>query len=172
MKMSKLLGFSLIGAVALSSLACHKHSYTVGAGGNTEGEAAYSKWESHWFFGVIGESEVDIAKVCPSGNATIKDSQSFLNGLVAGFVGIVWSPTTVTIYCDGGSTGTSDEGSATREVEIQLSASQVRRLAHDVRTMEWAESVSPSMAGKLASALSAEAKADTQIAESEGRLSF
>jgi hypothetical protein len=172
MKFNKYLGVSLIGAVALMSLACHKHTFTVGAGGNTEGEAAYDKWESHWFFGIIGDSEVDVAKICPSGNATIKDQQSFLNGLVAAFVGIVWSPTTVTVHCDSGKAEAPGAESAGRDVQIHLSANDVRRIAHDTRTMAWAERVSPRAAGELASALAAEARGDTQIAQTEEPLSF
>jgi hypothetical protein len=167
MKFKKLLGVSLIGAVALTSLACHKHTFTVGAGGNTEGEAAYDKWESHWFFGIIGDAEVDVAKVCPSGNATIKDQRSFLNGLVAAFVGIVWSPTTVTIHCDSGKAEAPGAESAGRDVQIHLSANEVERIAHDVRTMAWAERVSPQAARELASALAIETRGET-----EGRASF
>src|SRR5690606_13293345 len=87
MKFNKMFGMLLVATTALGTVACHKHSYTVGAGGNTEGEAAYKKWESHWFFGMIGESQVKVSEVCPSGNATIKDSRSFLNGLVSAFTG-------------------------------------------------------------------------------------
>ncbi len=77
--MNRFAKFGMTCALALAFTGCYKHSYTVGAGGNTEGEAKYDSWESHWFFGIIGESDIDIKTVCPSGNATIKDKISFLN---------------------------------------------------------------------------------------------
>ena len=62
----------------------------------------YSKWHSHWLFAIIGEDNVDVLKVCPSGNATVRNDVSFLNGLVGVIIGIIYYPTTVEVFCDGG----------------------------------------------------------------------
>ena len=199
MKLKQLVGITLIAGAAIASTACHKHTMVVGAGGDTEADAAYNKWESHWFFGTIGTSKLDLQEVCPSGNATIKDKQSFLNGLVAGFVGIVWSPSTVTVYCGAGEAPVADETpateemeeespedemmeedsmegeeGATNEVQIHLSAADMRRIAHDPRTLTWAKSVSSERAGALQAALRAEAGVDKnqQVAASERGASF
>lgn len=173
MKFNKMFGMLLVATTALGTVACHKHSYTVGTGGNTEGEAAYQEWESHWFFGMIGESEVKVNEVCPSGNATIKDSRSFLNGLVSTFTGIVWSPSMVTVYCDGSGGGAKKgDESASKEVTLYLSASEVERIVHDPRTMAWAEHVDPESARKLGQVLARESAAETQVAGNESTLSF
>src|SRR5688500_1733996 len=117
-RMKTVLGLSL-GILLVAG--CYKHSYTVGSGGNTEAEPKYSKWESHWCLGIIGESHVDIKEVCPSGNATVKDKISFLNGLVGSLIGIIWYPSTVEVYCGEGG------GSA----KIELSPEQMRKIALD-----------------------------------------
>ena len=55
--------------------------------------------------------------LCPSGNATIHDELSFLNGLVGVLTAGIFTPTTVKIRCDSG-----------RSAEIDLSAEQVRAI--------------------------------------------
>jgi hypothetical protein len=162
MKTKQTARLTLIAGAALVATACFKHSVVVGAGGDTESEPAYKKWESHWFYGIIGEPEVNVSEICPSGNATIKNEQSFLNGLIGGAIGVVWHPTTVTVYCGaadapaaaGGAEEKEDSEAAVGEVQIRLSAEEVRRIASDPRTLAWAESVSPSQAAALKAALS------------------
>jgi hypothetical protein len=136
----------MLGALfVLSSLAfvgCYKHSYNVGSGGNLNSEPKYSHWESHWFFGLIGESNVDVRHLCPSGNATLKDEHTFLNSLVGAFTGIVWYPTTVEVYCgEGGKAAT-----------LRLTPEEVRRIALSPETLEWARHVSQVKAAELAKA--------------------
>ncbi len=55
-----------------------------------------------------------MSEVCPSGNATIHDEQTFLNGLVAVLTSGIYTPTKVTIRC---STGQS--------AQLQLSRKEV-----------------------------------------------
>lgn len=149
--MKKTLGL----ACTLLALAagCYKHSYTVGSGGNLNAEPKYSSWESHWFFGIIGESEVDVKKVCPSGNATIKDKQSFLNGLVAAFIGIVWAPTTVEVYCAEGKTAA-----------VTVTPEQMRSMALDPQALGWAKEVSSVKAAELEQAVEAYRKSHKNVA--------
>jgi len=82
----------------VATVGCFKHTYQVGAGA-PNGEVVYDNWHSHWAFGIVGDETVDISEVCPSGNATIHDEVSFVNGLIAAFIGFVWSPTSVTVTC-------------------------------------------------------------------------
>jgi hypothetical protein len=134
----------------------------VGSGGNLNADAKYSSWESHWFFGMIGESSVDIKQVCPSGNATIKDRISFLNGLIGTFTGLVWHPSTVEVYCgsDGAAAPAAaapaaDEKPAAAEAtsKLELTPDQMRRIALDPRTMQWANTVSRMKAAELQAAI-------------------
>lgn len=161
----KTLGTGLAIAAALTIAGCYKHSYKVGSGGNLEADAKYSSWESHWFFGIIGESDVDVQKVCPSGNATLKDRVSFLNGLVGSIIGIVWYPSTVEVYC--GAEGAAAPAAAAAPPadaaekpaepaatsKLELTPEQMRRIALDPRTLQWARLVSPTQAAELQAAV-------------------
>ena len=81
---------------ALLATGCMKHTYDVGAGA-PRGKVVYDNWESHWLFGIIGETQLDIKEICPSGNATIHDETDFLTGLVGALIGIIYRPSKVTI---------------------------------------------------------------------------
>lgn len=161
--MNNVTRLGLACVLALAFTGCYKHSYTVGAGGNVDADPAYDEWESHWFFGIIGETEVDVKTVCPSGNATIKDKHTFLNGLVGALIGIVWAPTTVEVYCDGAGAApaaaeTTPEAAPASEGEspvatITLSPEQMRRIALKPETLDWARHVSSRKAAELETAI-------------------
>ncbi len=80
---------------------CFEHTYTVGAGAPA-GPVVYGEWQNHWLGGLIGERTQEVSEVCPSGNATIHDEQTFLNGLVAVLTSGIYTPTKVTIRCSTG----------------------------------------------------------------------
>jgi len=86
----------------LATAGCMKHSYTVGSGAPPGSPPVYSRWHNHFIFGIIGEDNVDVTAVCPSGNATVKEGISFINGLIGLLIGIIYYPTTVVVYCAGG----------------------------------------------------------------------
>lgn len=93
---------AVIISLALLCGACMHHSYTVG-GGAPNGRVVYERWHAHWLFGIIGEDNVDVNAVCPSGNATVRNDITFVNGLIGALVGVIYYPTTVVVYCaDGG----------------------------------------------------------------------
>jgi Bor protein len=127
--MKRLTVALITGVLALTSAGCFKHTYSTGTGGDTAAEPKYSEWHTHWLGGTIGEGNASVSEVCPSGNATIKDEVSFVNGLVGGITLGIYYPTTVEIYC----------GSKTAKVD--LSAEDVRAIANDPRTRLWLEDV-------------------------------
>ncbi|TPV95770.1 MAG: hypothetical protein B7733_08085 [Myxococcales bacterium FL481] len=128
-------------AAALVFGGCMKHTYVVGSGAPTDGEPTRSnKWNAHWAFGIVGEPTTNLAEVCPSGNATIKEKISFVNGLIGALVGVVYKPTTVEVWCEGGS------------AELELSVEQLRIAAHRPEAMELARSESRELAIRLAQA--------------------
>ncbi len=131
----------LVATAAVLAAGCYHHSFTVGTGGNTDGDAKYSHWQSHWFYGIFGEEDVKVKEVCPSGNATIKDYHSFLNGLVGAFIGVIWYPTTVEIYCDGGKSAT-----------LTLSPEAMRAFGRSAPVVESARSFDPDLAEELVAA--------------------
>ena len=95
---------------------CYEHTYTVGAGAPA-GTLVYDHWQNPWLGGLIGEIDVEVGEVCPSGNATIHNEQSFLNGLVTALTVGIYTPTEVKIRCD---TGQQDD--------LALSAEEVGRI--------------------------------------------
>jgi hypothetical protein len=134
-----LVGLVLV--VLIGAAGCHRHSFIVGSGGNLNAVPAYSHWHAHWLLGLIGEETVDVKSVCPSGNATVKDHMSFLNGLVAVLIGIVYSPTEVEVYCDG------------KVAKLMLTPDQMRKLAVRPELREWMRSEEPELAAKLERAI-------------------
>jgi len=113
---------ALITMVGLFSTGCFTHSYNVGRGA-PNGEVVYKKWHHHWLFALISpKTDLDIKQFCPSGDATIVDKHTFINQLLGAFGSFIWSPTTVTIRCAGGTTG---------EVEVEIDEEVARRIVTD-----------------------------------------
>ena len=128
------LVFVLITICLFLLAGCYTHVYNVG-GGAENGKEVYSKWRSHWLFGIIDTNkEMDINQYCPSGKATVIDEHTFLNGLVGFFIGIVYSPTTVTILCDNGA-----------KTEIELNEEQMNALVSDPEFLDYVEDVDPEL---------------------------
>ena len=100
--MRKVRMVTMLGLVAATA-ACYEHTFHVGSGAPA-GPIVYQEWHNHWLGGLIGERQIDVTRECPSGNATIHDEQTFLNGLVEVLTTGIYAPTTVTIRCaEGGS---------------------------------------------------------------------
>ena len=123
--------------LVIATTGCHQHTYTVGQGAPT-GPVVYEERQNHWLAGLIGDKTLDVPRICPSGNATIHDEQSFLNGLVATLTWGIYSPTTVKIRCDSGDSAA-----------VVLSESQVIAILTSPAFLERVETVMP---GRLAEA--------------------
>jgi hypothetical protein len=132
--------FLAAAAIGLAATGCFKHSYTTGSGGDTSRDAQYSKWHSHWLFGIIGEEDVNVRQVCTSGNATVKDEVSFVNGVIGALVGAIYYPTSVDVYCDGSS----------RAAQLTLSPDQLKRIAHNPELVDFTRTLSEQKARDLA----------------------
>jgi hypothetical protein len=133
-------------AVALVFAAgCWKHTYTVGNGGDINRNPKYSQWHGHYLWGLIGEENVDVKSICPSGNATIKEEHTFVNLLVSAVAlgGLIYSPTTVEIFCEGGT------------ASLVLPAETLQKIARNPRLMDYLEATNPEKAAELARALEA-----------------
>lgn len=137
--------------VGLSASGCFRHSYTVGSGGNTQATPRYSKWHSHHIYGLIGEDTVDVKSVCPSGNATVKDSQSFVNALIGALIGLFWYPTTVEVYCDEG--GAVSDASSAKTLQLTLSPEQLRAIAAEPKVLAAVSALDAQKGEELARAL-------------------
>lgn len=93
---------AIVGLIFVAT-GCYEHTFTVGLGAPT-GPVVYQEWQNHWLGGLIGERNMELRELCPSGNATIHDEQSFLNGLVQVLTAGIYAPSTVKIQCRSGST--------------------------------------------------------------------
>ena len=118
--------------LAFAAGGCLEHTYTVGTGAPV-GPKVYEEWHSHWLGGLIGERTMDIDEYCPSGNATIENEQSFLNGLVAALTSGIYMPTTVTIRCDDG-----------RNADVELDEGEVMTILHAPEFLGRVEEMAPS----------------------------
>jgi len=98
MRTTGLAGLTIL---TIATTGCYEHTFAVGQGAPV-GPVVYDEWHNHWLLGLIGERTIQVEQHCPSGNATIHDEQSFLNGLVSVLTSGIYSPTTVTIRCEGG----------------------------------------------------------------------
>jgi len=118
---------SLLLAIALLATGCFQHTFTIGTGA-ANGELVYKAWHHHWLFGLIRpeyQEDVLVNKLCASGNATIHKETTFLNGLIDVLIGVIYSPTTVTITCADGS-----------KTSIELEEQEVSDIVTDPLFME------------------------------------
>jgi hypothetical protein len=147
--MKKLSPILMIAALALPLTGCMQHTYV--AGGSVIGEEiVYKHWHHHWLFGLIRpklQEEVDIDKLCPSGDFVIHQEVSFANGIVDILTAFIYSPTTVTVRC---------ASSATEEMAtLELTEKEVVEIASDPRFHRVVEHLAPERLEELEEALAA-----------------
>ena len=129
--MIRLQRVALALGLVVATTGCFRHTYQVGQGA-AAGPIVYEEWQTKWIAGLIGETNLDVDQLCPSGNATVHDEQTFLNGPLGVLTGGIFTPTTVRVRC-------SDGGSAA----IDLSAEQVRTILTSRVFLENVETVMP-----------------------------
>ena len=138
MKQSPIVVLALSACLLVAG--CFQHTYTLGTGA-PEGEIVYKHWHHHWLFGLIRpdlQKNLEVEEHCPSGNATIHQEVSFVNGLIDVLIGFVYSPTTVTIQCDDG-----------QQAELELSGDEVAELVEDPLFLEVVAEVAPQRLGEI-----------------------
>lgn len=124
----------IICGLALGSSACLKHTYSLGSGA-PDGEIVYKHWHHHWLFGLIRpdlQKQLDLSELCPSGDLTVHQEMSFVNGLVDVLTWFIYTPTTVTIQCEQGEL-----------TEVELSAETVARITRDARFLDYVADLAP-----------------------------
>ena len=135
-KMGQWTGFRAVctlGAV-VALAGCYEHTVTVGAGA-PNGRIVYDEWKHHWIGGLIDPNqELELRDVCPSGNATIHNEMSFLNGLVNALTAGIYAPTTLTVRCATG-----------RNAEFGLDAEDVAEIVSDPGFLEWVGASAPQL---------------------------
>ncbi len=72
------------------------------------GGARYEEKGHFFLWGLVGEKEVDLRKLCPAGPSRWQNQQTFVDGLV-GFVTLgIYIPRTVNVECTAARAGAGD----------------------------------------------------------------
>ena len=144
-KMGRWWGGTLVSVALLITLAgCYEHTYTAGTGA-PRGRVVYESWRHHWLGGLISpDQNMAIEDVCRSGNATVHEEWTFLNGLVTALTGGIYSPTTVKVRCARG-----------RRADLELSSEDVRHIVSSGEFLERVDLMMPERMGEARTALDA-----------------
>lgn len=127
--------------VMLPLAGCFEHTYDTGRGA-PNGRVVSNEWRHHWIGGLISpEHHLELREVCPSGDATIHQEMTFLNGLVGALTGGIYSPTTVEVRCRGG-----------RRSDLELTGEDVQRIVSDPAFLEWVQVLAPADAAAVEAA--------------------
>ncbi len=132
-KLATIAAALLLAVVLVTSAGCSRHTIIVGRGAPTV-ELLYDHWENFWIVGLIGDKTLDVAQICPSGNATIEARQTFLNGLVAALTSGIYTPRRLRLRCQDGGTAS-----------IPLGPDDVRRIVSDERFADWVGVAAPEL---------------------------
>ncbi len=122
---------------------CFTHTFTVGAGSPTvRDNIVYNKWHAHHLYGLINNGNaLKISELCPSGNATINERTTFINGLLGGVIGLIYAPTTVTVWC------------ADKSARLELDSKEVMAIVTSPLFPEWVADATPERLGEAVAAL-------------------
>jgi hypothetical protein len=94
----KLKGMAALLAVAFLATGC----YTVRFQSNlTPGGAKFEEKGNFFLWGLIGEKEVDLKKLCPTGPARWQNQQTFVDGLIGAVTLGIYIPRTINVECAG-----------------------------------------------------------------------
>lgn len=62
----------------------------------------HNEWASYFFFGLVGDHEIDVREFCPQGAYEITTGTNFLTWLVSGITIGIYTPRKVNIWCHAG----------------------------------------------------------------------
>lgn len=96
--MRKLVFLAAASLVALSG--CYKVSHTTGApkaGGSHTEKASFFLW------GLVGEADVNVDQICPSGVAWFQNRAEFVDSVVGCITCGLYQPMTIEVVCASGS---------------------------------------------------------------------
>lgn len=98
---------------------------TVNTGGRPGGETHEIKWAHSFILGLVPPKTVEAMEECGSGVARVETRLSFLNQLVAGLTGGIYTPMRITVTCARGGRR-MDDGLAVVETPEQFEAALER----------------------------------------------
>ena len=104
------LATAALAATALSATSgCYTYLVKVGNGGDISRAPTHSEQAHHYLSGALGEGALDIQKVCKSGDATVRISQTMVDVLLQWALGgALWQPSTMEVFCGDGAVALID----------------------------------------------------------------
>lgn len=100
--MKQLLSAALVAVVLSTMTGCYKYAIKVGDGANVAGTPDKEIWTHHFINGVAGEADIDVSEVCPNGDASILIERNLVDAVLSNVTGgVLWAPSTVSVYCGG-----------------------------------------------------------------------
>lgn len=116
--MNKIFTASLLALCVITSSGCYKYAIKVGAGANAAGAPDKQVWTHHFVNGLVGDGAIDVGEVCPTGDAAILIERNLVDAVLTNVTGgVLWAPSTVSVYCGG------------KTAHTELDADEVRALA-------------------------------------------
>jgi hypothetical protein len=97
--MTRIISSAALVLALAGATGCYKVQYQTGRPG---GGPTHEKKVSHFLWGAAGGGEVDLERLCPQGVATVAEQKTFVDQLLSGFTGFLYSPTSVRVECAGG----------------------------------------------------------------------
>lgn len=98
MTRDSLLRFAAL-SLALMLGACHTMRFDISHLPTAAVAPPIEEWNSYWLGGVTPLIDVDVSQKCPNGAVAIRESTTFLNGLVAFVTLGIYTPRTSWYYC-------------------------------------------------------------------------
>jgi hypothetical protein len=74
---------------------------TIETGASPSQQVITKKFASGWLWGLIPPSTVDAEQSCTSGVARVETQHSFVNSLIAGLTGGIYTPMQIDVTCAG-----------------------------------------------------------------------
>lgn len=96
-----LLSHAVLGlaATTLLTTGCYKVGYKTGL---PAGGGSHDVKVRHFVWGAAGGGDQDFAAMCPNGVSSVSEQKSFVDQLISGLTGFLYSPTSVVVECAGG----------------------------------------------------------------------
>lgn len=98
---SSLFSHAVLGlaATTLLTTGCYKVGYKTGL---PAGGGSHDVTIRHFLWGAAGGGDQDLAAQCPNGVSSVQEQKSFVDQLISGLTGFLYSPTSVVVECAAG----------------------------------------------------------------------
>jgi len=113
-----------IASLLLAAAACYHATIDTGLTPSTV--AINKSWASGWLWGLVPPSRIATASMCTNGVAKVETKHSFLNMLVGGLTGGIYSPIAIKVTCAQTGRASLSPGVPAIDVGANGSAEQIR----------------------------------------------